>query len=146
MSDENWQSGKTEKVGLLCFKNNTLKIGIIGETVVFTKFTVDKFFFFFSSVWAQEINNELIERTYCQKYKKMLSWNASKVRNKTGGESRRNFCAFGDFSTPYILTKIWKNGPQSKLHKNFFSPLYFLKIVSDVLSDVFYPLKNFWTI
>ena len=58
----------------------------------------------------------------------------------------RNFCTNGDFSTLHILTKIWKNGPQSKLHKNFFSPLYFLKIVSNVLLDVFYPLKNFWTI
>ena len=45
----------------------------------------------------------------------------------------RNFCSSGDFLTLHILTKIWKNCPQSKFHKNFFSPLYLLKIVSGVL-------------
>jgi len=47
----------------------------------------------------------------------------------------RNFCTNGDFSTLHILIKIWKNGSQSKLHKNFFSPLYFLKIVFGVPLD-----------
>ena len=59
----------------------------------------------------------------------------------------RNFCTKGNFSTLHILTEIWKNSPQSKLHKKFlFIIIYFLKIVSGVFLDIFYPIKNLWTI